>query len=171
MKRLCNMNVSLENKLKQLNDIAEHKKIVFDIGYKLSKKIMETDQDELALNLMKRISLHDLSKLEKDEFYGMAKFVDDMDSLKNSKSSISENKQNIINLHWERNEHHPEYWIDINQMTDLDIMELTIDWFARSIQFGTDMLEFLEQRQKDRFHFPQEIYDKIVKYYYMLKEE
>ena len=52
-------------------------------------------------------------------------------------------------------------------MSELDITEL-VNWYARSLQFGTDFLEFLEQRQKDRFHFPQDIYDKIEKYYYIL---
>jgi hypothetical protein len=175
MKRLCNgisinKNVKLEDKLVQLEDIYSHKKLVFDTCYILSKKLIEGGQDELGLELMKRAFLHDFSKLEDDEFYGMAAFANDKDALKDPKKKVSSDKQLAINLHWDRNEHHPEYWTDINQMTDLDIMELVCDWYARSLQFGTDFLEFLEQRQKDRFHFPQDIYDKIKKYYYKLTE-
>jgi len=176
MKRLCNgtsvdKNVSIENKLIQLTDICEHKILLFETCYNLSKKLMESGQDELALNLLKRGFLHDMSKLNDDEFYGMAAFAKDKGALKDPKQKVTSDKQQAINLHWNRNEHHPEYWTDINQMEDLDIMELTCDWYARSSQFGTDMLDFLKQRQEDRFHFPQDIYDKIEKYYNILNEK
>ena len=175
MKRLCNKlidkNVSLENKLTQLDDIYNHKQLVIETGFKLVKYLMKNNQDELALKLSKRLFVHDLSKIKEDEFYGMAKFADDVDALKDPKKQVESDKQLAINLHWERNSHHPEYWIDLNQMEDLDIMELAADWYARSEQFGTNMLEFLEIRNKDRFHFPQDIYDKIVGYYYIIKEE
>lgn len=175
MKRLIggnNMNndIPLQNKQEQLTDIIEHKKFVFETIGKIALKLLTQGQDEMALEIMKRGFLHDISKLQNDEFYGMAEFAYDKDSLKNPKDKISDEKQNAINLHWNRNEHHPEYWTDISQMKDIDILELTCDFYSRSLQFGTNMLEFLEQRQKDRFHFPQDIYDKIVKYYYLIEE-
>lgn len=176
MKRLCNgtsidKNVSLENKLMQITDICEHKKLVFETCYNLAIKLMKSGQDQLSLLLLERGFLHDISKLLDDEFYGMAAFAQDQEALKDPKKTVTSDKQHAINLHWDRNPHHPEHWTDVNQMTDLDIMELTCDWYARSLQFKTNMIEFLEQRQKDRFHFPQDIYDKIIYYYTLLNEK
>lgn len=177
MKRLLvngkaiNNDISLENKLKQLDDIITHKELVSKVTAQFVKYLFNNGQDQLALDLMKRSFKHDISKLENDEFYGMAEFADDKKALKDSKSKIGEDKQKAINLHWNRNEHHPEYWVDVLQMTDLDIMELVCDWYSRSLQFGTYMPDFLKDRQENRFHFPQEIYDKILEYYYMASGE
>ena len=175
MKRLCNgtpidKNISLENKLIQLDDIFNHKKIVTDICFELVKYFMKNGNDDLALQLSRRAFTHDLSKINEDEFYGMAKFATDTDALQDANKQLTSDKQLAINLHWDRNSHHPEYWTDINQITELDIIELACDWQSRSLQFGTDSLEFLKVRQENRFHFPQDVYDKIEYYLKLINE-
>lgn len=166
LKRLSNMgeNISLTNKIKQLQDIGEHKIFVIKCCNLLAQYLLENGREKDALDIMKRGFSHDMSKLSEQEFYGMAEFADDMKSLKNSKEKISPEKEFIINIHRDNNKHHPEYWDNINDMTELDIMELACDWCARSEQFGTDVIEFLETRQETQFHFPKEIYNNIETY-------
>lgn len=161
-------SVSLENKLKQLNDISEHKILVFKYCSKLSNFLFEKNQDELALKLMTRGFSHDISKLNNDEFYGMAMFADDTKSLKDPKEKVSDEKEIYVNLHRDRNRHHPEYWDDADDMKLIDILELCCDWCARSEQFGTDVIEFLETRQDTQFNFSPEIYGEIKKYLILL---
>ncbi len=175
MKRLCgelmvNKNIPIENKFEQLEDIYKHKQLVENVCYVLVKYFFEINEDEKALDLFKRSFTHDLSKIKEDEFYGMAEFANDTGALKDPKKSADSDKQLAINLHWDRNSHHPEYWTNVNQMAEIDIIEMVCDWYARSIQFGNDMLDFFKVRQDERFHFPQDICDTIEKYYYIIKE-
>lgn len=166
-----NKNISLNNKLKQLNDIGQHKMYVLKCSTALSNYLMRNDREQEALNVMKRAFEHDFSKLTEEEFYGMAKFADEMQGLKDPNSKISIEKEHYINLHRNRNKHHPEYWKDINDMTELDIMELACDWCSRSEQFNTNVIEFLENGQKNRFNFPKDIYENIKKYLLIITEE
>ena len=47
-------------------------------------------------------------------------------------------------------------------MSDLDLMEMACDCFARSLQYNTDFLDFINKRQENRFKFPKEVF---YKYY------
>ena len=49
-------------------------------------------------------------------------------------------------------------------MNELDIIEMVCDWYARSMQYKTDFLSFVVSRQESRFHFPNEMFDKIYRY-------
>lgn len=175
MKRLkkksnIDKNIPLENKLKQLNDIGQHKTYVLKCSTALANYLMENNREQDALNVMKRAFEHDFSKLTDEEFYGMAKFVNEMQVTTDSNSG-SEEKEYYIDLHRNNNKHHPEYWTNINDMTELDIMELACDWCSRSVQFNTDIIEFLEDVQETRFHFPEGIYNNIKKYLLIITEE
>lgn len=37
----------------------------------------------------------------------------------------------LIETHWKNNRHHPEYFKDISNMEELDIIEMVCDWYAR----------------------------------------
>lgn len=165
-----NKNIPLNNKLKQLNDIGQHKIYVLKCSIALANYLMKNNREQEALNIMKRAFEHDFSKLTDEEFYGIAKFADEMQITKDS-NNISEEKEYYINLHRDNNKHHPEYWTNIHDMTELDIMELACDWCSRSEQFNTDVIEFLEDGQKTRFHFPEHIYNNIEKYLLIITEE
>lgn len=175
MKRLIkhseiDKNISLENKLKQLKDIIIHKEYIIESCGILAKYLFKTGRENEALDLMKRAFSHDISKLSDSEFYGMAKYVNEM-GLKNTNNDISTEKEKYINMHRNKNKHHPEYWDSPTEMYELDIMELVCDWFARSTQFNTNAIEFLYSQQETRFHFPKEIFNKIEKYLNILIQE
>lgn len=78
----------------------------------------------------------------------------------NSKLSIY--KQDAIELHWANNEHHPEHWKDINEMPMGARREFVCDCCARSLQYGTNFLEFMQKRLEDRFTFNDIIKDEIL---------
>lgn len=166
-----NKNITLNNKLKQLEDICIHKEYIMKATHIFCKYLFEINRDCDALQLLNRSFIHDISKTSKIEFYGFAKFAFDLDALKDPNRSILKEKEYYIDIHRSNNKHHPEYWDSILDMTELDIMELCVDWFARSWQFDTDVIEFLEIKQETQFHFPQNIYNKIKKYLLILKEQ
>lgn len=159
-------NIPLENKLKFLDDIIIHKTHIIQTCGKLAKYLFNNNREDEALQLMERAFSHDMSKLSNDEFYGMSKYINDLGNNNNN----SQEKQEVINTHINNNKHHPEYWDDSFQMTELDIMELACDWFSRSKQFNSDPIEFLYSKQKDRFNFPEDIFDKIEEYLEILQK-
>jgi hypothetical protein len=55
-------------------------------------------------------------------------------------------------------------------MEELDVIEMVCDWYARSLQLGTNFMEFVETRQNNRFHFPDYMYSNILKYCNILLE-
>ena len=94
----------------------------------------------------------------------MASILKTDECFKNAKYKLSKEERDIIRLHWKNNRHHPEHFDDISQMSDLDIWEMVCDWYARSLQYDTNFLEFVNTRQKNRFDFPEQQFEKIYKY-------
>ena len=48
---------------------------------------------------------------------------------------------------------------------------MSIDFFARSLQFGTDPVEYVTKEDRNRFNFPKEVLQKIIKYLNIMKKE
>ena len=147
-----------------INELIIHKKYVLDCCLKMAKYLYNNNQEQLGLEIVKRGLIHDNSKLEKEELDGLKKINDNNKSLKDPNAKISAEVCELLKVHWKNNRHHPEYHQDINKMEEIDIIEMCCDWCARSIQYNTNLMEFVTIRQKTRFHFNDEIYEKIVKY-------
>lgn len=148
----------------QIQDFIIHKKYVLESGNKLVNYLMLNNQDELAIELLKRLAIHDNSKLEKDEFVKLCNIKNTKNSFINANEIVDENLKKSIELHWKHNSHHPEHFDNVEDMNELDIMEMCCDWYARSCQYKTDFLLFVKTRQENRFHFPDKIFEKIWKY-------
>lgn len=147
-----------------INDLIEHKKLILDCCQTMSKYLYKNGQHELSKEILRRAVVHDNSKLDEDE---MEKFLElriKDKPFKNANSMLSDFEKERIKIHWSKNRHHPEYFEDISQMEEIDIIEMVCDWAARSRQYGTDLIDFVKTRQKNRFNFPKEIYDKILFY-------
>ena len=120
---------------------------------------------EHARKLRERGKVHDNSKMScEDELYALSRIINDKSSLKDSSKHLSTIKQDAIKLHWKHNRHHPEFFKSPTDMERLDIMEMCCDWHARSTQYNTPFLEFVKQRQTDRFHFPDWLFAEIWHY-------
>lgn len=150
---------------KTYQDTYVHKKYVMNSCRKLSNYLNEIGMVEHAKMLMERAYIHDNSKvLCADETRALSMIINDKSCLSDANKALSQIKTDAIQLHWKHNSHHPEHYKNYADMSKLDIMEMCCDWHARSVQYGTNLLEFLEIRQKDRFHFPEYMYLEI-KYY------
>lgn len=154
----------IDDKIKQqIEDTLTHKKLVIDSGYKMCQYLFNNKQEKLALDLLNRIILHDNSKFSHEELYGLAS-INNKKALSDPNILLSAEQQKQVELHWKRNKHHPEYFNDYSEMEEIDIIEMCCDWHARSVQYGTSLMEFVKIRQENRFHFPDKMYKKILKY-------
>ena len=147
-----------------MEDFVLHKKYVMESGLILIHYLMEQQKTTTALELLKRLSVHDNSKLESEEFNMLCLIPYNTTTFKNANISLDDNMKECISLHWKHNRHHPEHFESHSDMTELDIMEMCCDWHARSCQYHTDFLDFVYTRQETRFHFSDGIFEKILYY-------
>lgn len=166
-----NIDYNLKEALAQLDDTTIHKCYFLKSCSKMAKYFLEQGNKDMALNIMVRASVHDISKFKHDEFDALSKISNDMSCMTNAKQSLSQAKENAIKLHWANNSHHPEHWKDYREMTEIDIIEMVCDWHSRSVQFKTDLLSFVKERQEKRFKFPKDIYKKVIFYCNILLKE
>lgn len=150
------------NKLMQMaEDTTTHKKIVMDNCLLLAKHFANNGEVDFAIELLKRGANHDNSKFNCTEFKSLSRILKSKDCFTDASVSLSNEEKQAIAYHWKHNRHHPEYFDDISEMTRLDIAEMVCDWFARSLQYKTDFIPFIEERQKNRFHFSPEKFEEI----------
>lgn len=154
----------------QITDFLVHKKFILESGLILVKHLLDEGKNEDAIELMKRIADHDNSKLQKREFRLLCSIPLHTSSFTDAKEKMNPCLEKSISLHWKHNRHHPEYFENIEDMTEIDIMEMCCDWHARSCQYETDFIAFVKTRQETRFHFPEKMFDKILKYCEILEE-
>jgi RimJ/RimL family protein N-acetyltransferase len=105
-----------------------------------------------------------------EEFMALASIVDDLHELSDEEHELSEEQKRAIRLHWKNNSHHPEYYDSPDDITDLDLLEMACDIHARSKQFGTDLLKYVEVQQVKRYHFGKSHYKKLWFYCKILTE-
>ena len=156
-----------ENSQKILEHVSEtmlHKSYVIQACLRMSKILISEGQEDLALLLLQRSNIHDNSKLVGPELELLSTLYGNQESFVNPKVQLSANQREIIEKHWENNRHHPEPFENLEKMSELDILEMCCDWYARSMQYDTDFLEFIKTRQETRFHFPEGMFDKILRY-------
>lgn len=146
-----------------INETLLHKQYVLESAKIMSIYLIEIDKYDLAVELINRCSVHDNSKFSRGEMIHLLKITDKSD-FKDPSKLLTDEKRYAIRYHWANNRHHPEYFDDVNMMTDLDLMEMACDCFARSLQYNTDFLNFIEVRQRERFKFPDELYKKYYNY-------
>jgi len=154
----------LVDKIKEYTDeCLTHKMYVLQSAMILSDYLIDNGNIPLALDLIKRCSVHDNSKFESLEMKSLMSIGDKTD-LKDPNIMLTEDKCDAIRIHWQNNPHHPEYHHTIYGMSDLDLMEMACDCYARSMQYGTNFLDFITTRQENRFQFPEEIFSKYYQF-------
>ena len=150
---------------KMYQDTFIHKGYVVSVCTKFSEYLKQQGLGEDADELIQRAQLHDNSKiLNKDEFRTLTNIVNDKSSLTNANSQLSFFKQDSLELHWKHNSHHPEHFENYDEMSRIDRLEMVCDWMARSLQYKSDLIDFVTTRQKERFRFSEEMYSEIYDY-------
>ena len=164
--------VNLEDKMiAHIRETLLHKSFVIKACLKMSDYLIQNNQSELAIALLKRANIHDNSKLVGPEVELLSSIYGNQNAFINPTTTLSDKEKEVIEKHWENNRHHPEHFKNIDKMSELDIIEMVCDWYARSLQYGTDFLEFVTVRQDTRFHFPEEMFKKIYRYCEILNKE
>lgn len=162
----------MTNYEKLLCDTLIHKDYVEKSCEKLIKYLEKEGAYTHAKLLRERAITHDNSKLTcEDEIEALSKIINDKSCLTDAAEQLSQTKKNAIQLHWEKNSHHPEFYKTPIDMSKIDIMEMCCDWHARSQQYHNDFLPFVKKRQEERFHFPDFMFKEIWHYCLILETE
>jgi len=160
-----------EDVFSQLEDTIIHKKIVLDMSFYMAQYLSSVNRENDALEIVRRAAVHDNSKLSDEELFNLASIHNNNILLKNPKILMDDQVKKKISIHWKNNRHHPEHFSSPENMDEMDLIEMVCDQYARSIQFNNDFFEFFEIRQNNRFHFSNEIYQKIIFYAKQLQEQ
>jgi hypothetical protein len=153
-----------EKILEHVSETMLHKSFVIQACLKMARYLKNNGEEDLALFILRRSNIHDNSKLIGPELELLASLYGNQESFVNPTVQLSDSQREIIEMHWENNRHHPEHFDEILKMSELDIIEMCCDWYARSLQYGTDFIDFIKTRQETRFHFPDDMFEKILKY-------
>lgn len=116
--------------------------------------LVRAHMGKLAQNLGNHALGHDLSKLGLDEFGGFVAVNrtarEHPYSSEEYKASLKGNA--VIDLHFSRNRHHPEFHENgVADMGLLDIIEMVCDWKAASETYGMTSFQDAMQTQVKRF--------------------
>lgn len=153
-----------------IEDTIIHKKYMLDSSLKMYKILIKKNKEDLANELIRRAIVHDNSKFNENEATLLASIISKK-ALTDPLINIGKDEKEIVKKHWKNNRHHPEYFENVEDMTELDIIEMVCDWNARSMQYKTDFVEFVITRQENRFNFPENMFNKILDYCFELEKE
>ena len=147
-----------------VTDTMIHKKYVLEASLRIINYLYTEGRDEDALQFARKCARHDDSKLESDEMREFLQLPSGHSNLKDAALKMEPNISALIEKHWKHNRHHPEFFDDYHEMTELDVMEMVCDWYSRSIQYNTNFKEFVVTRQENRFQFDDEFFAQVWKY-------
>lgn len=158
------MNKKLEKQanetLAKIRALTRHIRNVSDNCILLGEKLILSGEIDLGKQLIANGFRHDFSKffgIEWDNLIGL----DKEDKTSQFKLKMAIYQHNSTNLH------HPEAWPQgIKAMPPLFLLELLCDWKARSEEFGTSLIEYIDNNATKRFKFDKndEVYKTLIKY-------
>jgi hypothetical protein len=146
----------------KIEAIVNHHDNVESNAMLLGQRLMKAGEVDLGRNLIANGLIHDYSKFHGIEFDHMWRNNPDTDSM-----ALAVKQHNRTNLH------HPEYWGGIKNMPRLYIAEMVCDWKARSNEFGTSLLEWINGAAAKRYGFCQQdkVYEDIMYFFSLLCDQ
>lgn len=159
MKRSDRIRREAENTMRKIREIARHIRNVEDNCFSLGEKLIERGDIELGRQLIANGYVHDASKFHGIEFEFMApgqKYEEEGAKLK---------LKLAVHHHRKTNLHHPEAWSGgITDMPDVYLAELVCDLKARSEEFGTALMDYVDNDGLKRWQITKEseTYKKIL---------
>ena len=163
--------LGLNTYIEFIGDVYMHKIKILECSQYLATYLIKNGNEEevnASILLIRSALYHDNTKLDIDELENFISIIDDQSCLGNASEMLNEKKQQAIKLHWKHTGHHPEHYKNIDDMPLYLKLEMVCDHAARSIQFKTPLIPFVQVRQRDRFQFKQKTFDKLLKYYKIL---
>lgn len=159
---------------KHLQIVQDHIENVQKGCKKLAKKLMsDTDTYDVGFKLLKNSYLHDNSKFSGIEW----KYLRTPDLIKEGSCKDEADQKRCFLLaleqHVKNNMHHPEYWGDIKLMPPEYLAEMVCDLNARSMEFGTDLREWIKKEIPDRFGATSssKVYREMMKFVNLLLDQ
>jgi hypothetical protein len=153
-----------EETLAKIRLITRHIRNVEDNCFLLGEKLILNGEVNLGKQLIANGFVHDASKFHGIEFEYL--------SLNNPKEENTKMKLKLaIRHHQTTNLHHTEAWSGgIKDMPDVYLAELVCDIKARSEEFGTSLIDYIDNEGLKRWGITQndEIYKKMMKYVNLL---
>jgi Family of unknown function (DUF5662) len=151
----------------KINNITRHIKNVEDNCILLGTKIIKKGNIELGKQLIANGFVHDASKFQGIEFEYL--------SLNNPTEENNKLKMKMaIQHHNTTNLHHAEAWPGgIHKMPDVYLAELVCDIKARSEEFGTSLMDYIDNQGVKRWGIEKddETYKKIIGFVDLLCEQ
>jgi len=115
--------------------------------------------------LQERLINHDKSKILSDELNGFTnanKLLSDMTYGSEEYFKNLEHLKETIEHHYQLNRHHPQHFKNgINDMTLIDLLEMTCDWIASSERSKNGNVMLSLQIQKQRFQIEEQLFQII----------
>lgn len=140
--------------IQKLDAVLRHIENVRNNTEILGKKLIEQGHMELGRKLIANGLIHDNSK-----FHGIEWEQLNTNNPDQNKLSLAVFHHNHTNLH------HPEAWDGgIKAMHDLYVYEMVSDWKARATEFGTSLIEWINNDSLKKFNYTKddEVYKKII---------
>lgn len=128
----------------------------------LGQRLMKKGEVNLGRQLIANGFIHDYSKFHGMEWDHLHRENDDKDAL-----SLA------VKQHNRTNPHHPEYWGTIQDVPRIYVAEMVCDWKARSNEFGTSLLEWINGDAAKRYGYSQRdaVYNEIMYFFSMLCDQ
>lgn len=130
------------NAIKKVEDLLRHLRNVEDACERLGKKMMERGELQFGIILIANSRIHDYSKFHGIEWNHLTR---------ESAKDHPEMFQAVLVQHQSVNDHHPEYWGGIDQMPRIKVAEMVCDWYARSVEMGTDLRAYFTETACKRY--------------------
>jgi hypothetical protein len=145
------------DKIEKLERLLRHIELVRDNCIIIAKKMMQNGEEQFARELIANSLKHDNSK-----FFGI-----EWEVLTGEGGEIL---KIAIDHHNLSNKHHPEYWGSIKEMPRLFLAEMVADWKARSTEFGSSLIDWIDGEAAKRFGFTKEdeVYENIMEFVNLL---
>lgn len=147
--------------LDRFSSLLRHIKNVQSNAILLAERLIEKENKrELARQLIINSLQHDISKFQGIEWDYLLS-----DNIENLKLAIDQ--------HNRTNFHHPEHWDGVENMPDVFLAEMVVDWKSRSSELGTDFMKWVKEDAPKKFNYSTsgKVYKKIKYFAELLLDE
>ena len=122
---------------KKLDNLRRHISKVQDAAQILADRLIEQGEIYFARKLLANSMIHDLSKFCGIEWDYLVK-DDSHVEIEGEKLAMA------IYQHVHSNDHHPECWDGIDNMSEIAIAEMICDWYARSSESASNLRQWIK---------------------------
>ena len=131
---------SEEARERHFYNVLRHIKNVQEAAKLLGERLIDRGEKDLGRILIANSMIHDNSKFFGIEWEYMS-----------AEETNKEKLQLAVLQHVTTNPHHPEYWGDIKDMPRIYLAEMVCDWHARSVEFGTDLRDWIKNAALEKY--------------------